>query len=287
MAREWCCDMSKHEQLPYLLQLLDDDSPVVREHVERELIALGPDLLVSMPEWENRLSLKQRAALHSLLSRRRAEESDRRLWRQWPLFEDESEKLETAFQLLSDFQHGWKTPIRLCEMLNNLSEEFYGSGRPMEPVSLSRFLFISKRLRGNVDDYHDPMNNNLIHVMETGLGLPITLAAIFILIGRRSGLNITGCNVPGHFLARAHVAGRDVLFDCFNGGRILSSREMAQLRATLAPNHLHLLAEPANAVMIVSRVLQNLIHAYERIGQTERVNEMRALLQDLDEVAGA
>jgi len=273
--------MVDRQQLPYLLRLLEDDSPAVREHVTRELIAFGPSLEDALTEWDVTLTGKQRSVLRSLISARRREEVRREAWLRWPRLTADADQLEAAFQLLAEFQYGWVPPVRLNDLLDDLAEEFFTSGRPVEPVALSRFLFISKKLRGNSDDYYNPMNSNLISVLQTGKGLPISLAVVFMLVGRRVGIAIGGCNVPGHFLARAHVSGKDVLFDCFNGGRILSAREMAQLRSTLAPNHLHLLTENAEAPTIVSRVLHNLIRAYDQLEDLERSSGARGLLRDL------
>ncbi len=273
--------MLDRNQLPYLLKLLEDDSPSVRELVVRDLLSLGPDLEDVLADVEDGMTTRQRALLRGLLTNQRDAETRRQAWLRWPFLETPGEQLEAAFQLLAEFQYAWKPPVALAELLDELAEEFFTSGRSIDPVSLSRFLFIGKKFQGNIDDYNHPMNSNLLHVLQSRKGLPISLACVFILVGRRVGLTVTGCNVPGHFLARAQVAGTDALFDCFNGGRVLSARETAQLRSTLAPHHLHLLTEVAEPPAIIARVLHNLISAYEQIEETDNVRQCRDLLRDL------
>ena len=53
-----------------------------------------------------------------------------------------------------------------------------------DAVALATFLFDERGLRGAAPaDYYNPLNSNLTHVLQSGAGLPITLASIFILVG--------------------------------------------------------------------------------------------------------
>src|SRR5690606_27028838 len=107
--------------------------------------------------------------------------------------------------------------------------------------------------------YYSPLNSNLVAVLERGHGIPISLTAIFMLVGQRLGIPIHGCNFPGHFLARTEGADGDIwLFDCFEGGRLLSRAEVATLQKA-APGELE---EAAPASLMIARVLRNLANAF-------------------------
>ncbi len=43
-------------------------------------------------------------------------------------------------------------------------------------------------LQGNTANYYDPANSLLPCVFKTGLGIPISLAVIYVAVGRRAGL---------------------------------------------------------------------------------------------------
>jgi len=275
--------MPDRSQLPFLVKLLDDDSPSVRQHVLEQILAYGPGIEDEIGQMEALLSNRQRAMLHSALNVYREAETRYSEWRAWPFLEDEYEKLERAFELLAQFQYGWRPPVKVGELLDELASGFLVSGRPNDPTGLSRFLFVTEKFRGEVEDYHNPLNSNLIHVIQERRGIPITLTCVFMLVGARVGQLIQGCNVPGHFLARAVCNGEEVLFDCFNRGRIFSRADMVQLRSSLAPHMVHLLQEGAAAETIVSRVLRNMVHAYEQQGDHERSAQARDLLRDLRE----
>jgi hypothetical protein len=274
-------NMVDKNQIPYLLQLIDDDSPEVRQHVAEKLLALGPELERELSRFAGDLSSTQVDLLRNLMTDQREAARRREAWLQWPGLPAETDRLERAFELMAEFQYDWMPPVKLGELLDDIADEFGRSGRPMDPLGLSRFLFITKKYRGNVDDYYNPLNSNLIHVIQSRRGIPITLTCLFILVGARLGLRIHGCNVPTHFLARADLDGELLLFDCFNRGRVLTKSEMAQLRNALAPQFEQLITDPPSAEAIVVRVLRNLVSAYEMADLKEKMELTLALLRDL------
>jgi regulator of sirC expression with transglutaminase-like and TPR domain len=184
---------------------------------------------------------------------------------------------------LCDWQTGEGSGTRGRILLDELAVGF-GDFQLNEPdkeqseaAALARYLFEYKGLRGSdTDDFYNPLNSNLVHTLETGRGLPITLACVFILVGRRVGLDIGGCPFPGHFLARDEQG--EQVFDPFNGGRILSPREIGAL-IKAAP---HEMTSSASAREIVGRVLRNLSVAYHQSGDSEKSGAMLSMLRLMD-----
>lgn len=275
--------MRDKSQLPFLVQLLDDESRQVRDQVVRELLSYGPDLEAELHRLEDKLSHRQLSVARTILNSYRDSVGLRDAWRRWPELDDDLEQLERGFQILAQIQYGWTPPVRVGDLLDDLAAEFLAGGLAPDIIGLARFLF-TRRFRGNTDNYYDPLNSNLIHVLQTGRGLPISLAGVFMLVGKRVGIEVAGCSVPGHFLARGRSQGRDVYFDCFNRGRILSGSELEEVRSGLRPHLQHLLTEPASAPAILMRVLHNLINAYTLIEDGEKVDLMKELLHDLQGV---
>lgn len=269
-------------QIPYLVQLLDDTSVEVRQHVTEKLLAFGPCLEDEVRPFESGFTAAQIDALRTLLRDQQRAARRRDAWLSWQSLSGEAERLERAFEVLAAIQYDWTPPVRLGDLLDDLANEFAKSGRPIDPLGLSRFLFITRKFAGNVDDYYNPLNSNLIHVLQTRCGIPITLASVFILVGHRVGLSIQGCNVPTHFLAKAHVEGELLLFDCFNRGRVLTRSEVRKLRGALTPRFEFILDEPAPAATIVGRVVRNLINAYEMVEDVDRRDTMRSMLRDIE-----
>ncbi len=55
---------------------------------------------------------------------------------------------------------------------------------------------------GGADDYFRRENSSLNYVLRKRRGIPISLALVFMGVGRLLGMEVDGINYPGHFLAR-------------------------------------------------------------------------------------
>lgn len=283
-------------ELAALLKLCDDPSPAIAGKIARRLREIaGKAQLWDMVEAQGLpVSDSQRAALEAVFAVSNPEEVSseaareaqlRGIWRDLRAETDETSLLETALLALCDWQSGAGAGARGRDLLDEIALEFGDFELPesvatrngSEAAALAYFLFDFKNLRGAPsDEYYHPLQSNLTCTLENGHGLPITLACIFILVGRRVGLSIQGCSFPGHFLARDGQSRR--VFDPFNGGRALSPREVGALKRA-APAEM---SEAAPAREIIARVLRNLSVAYYQSGESEKSALMLALLQGME-----
>lgn len=130
-------------------------------------------------------------------------------------------------------------------------------------LDLRRVVAIREGLGGDIDNYYDPRNSFLNEVMDRRKGIPITLAVVWMEVGRRAGIDVQGVGLPGHFLV--YAAGQ--LVDPFGGGEAIGADEAAALFAEnyggaprLNPEWL----EPVRPEAILERMLGNLMEAYRR-----------------------
>lgn len=259
--------------LPFLLRLLDDPSPVVQERIVARIRELGTEIWDVIEADDLPLSFAQRARLEDIFSSR----DECSLRAQWARLQDETDEtlyLEKCLLALGRWQIGEIEAARAGDLLDDLAGAFLALEPCPDSVALSKFLFDESQLHGApASDYYHPLNSNLTHVLQNGAGLPITLACVFILVGARVGLQIEGCNFPGHFLARD--SRRRTVFDPFNGGRVLSAREIATLQKA-APAEM---SDAATARDIIARVLRNLSVAYHHAGENKHSALMISLLR--------
>lgn len=131
--------------------------------------------------------------------------------------------------------------------------------------SVSDFLFIQQRFRGNSANYQDPRNSYLNEVMERRLGIPISLSVIYIAIAQELGLPAYGVGLPGHFIVGVQENGDDIYLDPFHGGVRLFQADCVQLvrEATgfsgeIQPEWL----KPVSPGVILTRMLNNLRNIY-------------------------
>lgn len=142
-------------------------------------------------------------------------------------------------------------------------------------IALNYYLFNEMRFSGNVEDYYDPRNSYLNQVIERRTGIPITLAILYLEVGRRLGLNLKGVSFPGHFLVKLAVKRGQLVLDPFIGGEAQSEADLRQRLAQVLPPaeagnaQLDRYLAPATPRQIVARLLRNLKNIYLHGGKLE------------------
>ena len=268
--------------LPHLLRLVDDPSPVVQTEVAIAFSSLGAGLDVALDELPEPPGATERRAIAELIR------AYRRGWLQetWPALyglDDDMERLEQALSLIACFQNGPEADGSASDLLDQLAEDFEHRPGGHDAVDLARFLFVERGLTGTRSDYYKPENSNITHVILHKEGIPITLACIYMLTGDRVGLEIGGCNWPSHFLARTYVNGVLTLVDCFNGGKCTDVDAFLKMQGPSREAARTMLRDEAPPDIILSRVLNNLMRAYRKHGNQEDCDLMGVLRRDLDQ----
>ncbi len=131
--------------------------------------------------------------------------------------------------------------------------------------TLNSYLFDAKGFSGNTGDYYDPDNSFLNRVMETGIGIPITLSVLYLGVAARLTLTCHGVGMPGHFLVK--IEELDLYVDPFNGGQLLSSGDCRRLAEQLFGSNLEWderFLSPTPTITILSRMLNNLRIIYSQ-----------------------
>ncbi len=125
---------------------------------------------------------------------------------------------------------------------------------------LCDFLFTTAGFRGNTRHYGDPKNSFLNEVLERRLGIPISLALVYLEVGRRLGLPMYGVGMPGHFLVGCKARGGPLFVDAFNGTVLTEpgcGHLFRQITGGGSPFRKEYLA-PTPARYILVRMLRNL-----------------------------
>ncbi len=133
-------------------------------------------------------------------------------------------------------------------------------------TTLNHVLFEEEGFRGNRENYYDPRNSFLNDVLDRKLGIPISLAVLYMEVARHIGFLLFGVGMPGHFLLKhCDVDGRELLIDCFDGGHILSDSDCQRRLDEIYSGQLPLQPDFLLAVsrrQILTRILNNLKTVY-------------------------
>jgi regulator of sirC expression with transglutaminase-like and TPR domain len=136
--------------------------------------------------------------------------------------------------------------------------------------AINRCLYGALGFRGNRDHYGDVRNSCLNQVIDRRMGIPITMAVVYMDVARRAGLRVEGINFPGHFLVRVwdgatgQDAGTGLIVDAFNDGAILTEADCRSMlarhdeRAAFRPE----LLSRASRRQVFVRMLVNLKRLY-------------------------
>ena len=164
-----------------------------------------------------------------------------------------------------DIQHY----LQRLEHLAELASEAIPESEPdrQRAISLSDFLFNQLRFKGNAADYDDPRNSYLNQVLDRRLGIPISLAAVYLDIAHRLHIAAEGIGMPGHFIVGVPIPDLDehLYLDPFHGGRLLTPADCLRLvqqstgyQGEFRPEWL----APASTTRILVRMLFNLRNIY-------------------------
>jgi len=157
-------------------------------------------------------------------------------------------------------------------------------------AALNQLLYEDENFAGNHDHYDDFRNSLLNVVLERRLGIPISLAVVYMEVARRAGLDVRGVAFPGHFLMRvANPAGEaGVILDPFDGGDEVDEQGCRQLLARRLGDDAGYdeeLLSPCSSRQIISRILNNLKRTYIELRSFEHARQVSDLILAVDPAA--
>lgn len=128
---------------------------------------------------------------------------------------------------------------------------------------LNKYLFDENGYHGSRRDYYNRSNSYLNEVIDDREGLPITMAVLYVEVGRRAGLPLAGVGLPGHFLAALVDEDRQVRkwLDPYDGGAALSEDDAKRRSIEITgrePDYEQL--QPVTKRAVVLRMLENLLN---------------------------
>ncbi len=271
-----------------LVQLLDDDSALVRREVRRALERQGGAALRELARAARDGDARGRARARLLLL-----QAERRLVaRRLACFAaGDGLELERGLLLLSRFLEPRFDARRTLSALDAMGAELSGRIEDKPPgaeraLELARYLGGELGFDGDDADYHHPDNVVLHRVIERRRGLPLTLSAVYRFVARRAGLSASLVALPGHVVLRLCEIDRHVLLDPFRQGRVITERDclsyLAGQRLAFQPRWF---ADPPEAELF-ARQVRNLIQSFRQRGGAVEAALLDGVLRVLARRAG-
>ena len=238
------------------------------EHDLQKLIRLGPK--VSQALSDEVAALEKRASILNLISEEVRERQAINELAQSLAHEDENSVnlLRSALLIARIKNKNFDMDVYLNKaerLAQQIASHFPEKATDEQKLKiLVQQLFIEMGYHGSTLDYNHPSNSFMNEVMDDREGLPITLSVLFIELGKRLDLPLSGLGLPGHFMAmykeNPDKKGSEILIDPF-GGKIVSRKEASELTG-IRLSELDLV--PSSKKDIITRMLRNLIHVSEQ-----------------------
>ena len=271
-----------NKELKALVSLLDDEDVEVVEHVEGKIKSLGTYVIPYLEfEWENSFNPTVQKRIEELVHTLQFELLKGKLseWRNSP----KTDLLEGMW-LVNTYQY---PDIELDTLRKELEQIYYEAWlefktdiHPVDQVKIINSVLFSKLHFGaNTKNFHSPGNSMLSVVLQTKKGNPISLCIIYMLVAQKLKMPVYGINLPNLFVMTYKNDDAQFYINAFNRGLVFSKKEIDEYIDNLKLPKNDKYYEPCTSVDIVARVLRNLMSAHEKLGHTEKVEEVKELLQ--------
>jgi len=269
-----------------LITLLDDEDESVYATVRERLLTYGHTALDYIPYLEEQSSVAALRFNHvrDLLLRSMIKEQLRSVRR----LPNGDIDLEEGVFVLSRYRYRDIDPLRYTEQLNTYASELKETlSSVTDKTELFRktitFFVEEKGFNGNRGDYFSDENHYVNRVMDTKVGIPITLSVVYLLVGKRINLPIHGIGLPGHFVLRYTPGpGQHIYFDPFNSGKVLTAADCEELVKNLGFNFTDEYLSPVSNRQILERILRNIIVMLEKRQEKDRVETIRQFIDTLN-----
>lgn len=270
------------KELKALISLLDDEDKDILSHVEQKIISLGETIIPYLEnEWENNFNPVVQKRLEDLIHTLQFENLKENLtiWKQ-----NGSVDLLEGMWLIATYQY---PDLELTKLRKDLEQMYYEAWLEFRPEAhpydqikiLNSVIFSKLKFSANTKNFHAPGNSMINVVLESRKGNPITLCVIYLLVAQKLKLPVGGVNLPNLFILTYKSEETQFYINAFNRGLIFSKADIDNYISHLNLNPLDIFYQPCSNLDIIKRVLRNLLVSFEKIGDAQKMEEIKLLMQ--------
>jgi regulator of sirC expression with transglutaminase-like and TPR domain len=277
-------------EIKALISLLDDSDKEVYSHIEEKLISLGREVIPFLEDaWSHAFDAVLQQRIEAIVHRIQFENllEDLKLW-----IHTNDDNLFDGALLIARYQYPDMDPSRILEQLQQIKKEIWlelnDNLTALEIINIiNHVLFSNHNFSGNTANYHAPQNSFINIVLESKKGNPLTLGIVYLTISHMLGLPIYGINLPEHFVLA--YCGNDEHFQLdkknvlcyinpFSKGSVFGKSDIDVFvnRLKLTPQDSHYY--PCSNRDIILRMVRNLSHSYQKLGDTDKVDELAQMI---------
>ena len=285
--------MENLAEIDALVKLLDDPDEEIYQHVQEKLLAYGNGVITYLESaWEQSLDTLLQERIENIVHTIQFNnvKEDLNLWYQSGAFD-----LLQGALVINRYQYPDLDEQVIINQIEEIKREIWVNMQyemsSIEKIKLINHVFYGQwGFSGNTKNHHDPQNSYLNQVLESKKGNQISLAIIYATLAQKLDIPVYGVNLPQHFILgyidESNVEKEyGVLFyiNAFNKGAIFGKHDVDQFLRQLNLEPQPGFYSPCSNTEIIRRIIRNLITAYENLGSTEKVEELKQLQEILSE----
>lgn len=283
--------MENLAEIDALVKLLDDPDEEVYQHVQERLLTYGIEVISYLESaWEQSLNTVLQERIENLVHTIQFNtiKEDLNLWYQSGAFD-----LLQGALIINRYQYPDLDEQHIINQIEEIKREIW-TGLHYEMSSIEKIKLINHvfynqyGFSGNTKNHHDPQNSYLNQVLESKKGNQISLAILYATLAQKLDIPVYGVNLPQHFILGYIDESNNekeygVLFyiNAFNKGAIFGKHDVDQFLRQLNLEPQPGFYSPCSNTEIIRRIIRNLISAYENLGATEKVEELKQLQEIL------
>lgn len=277
----------KDNEIKALISLLDDEDSEITAHVEQKIRSLGGTMIPYLEnEWgESSLNPLLQKRIEDLIHELQYTTLQERLltWKNGGAMD-----LLEGIWLIDTYQYPDLSYEKLRDELEQIYYEVWIEFRtnltPSDQIKILNYVFFNKlKFGANTKNFHSASNSMLNVVLESRKGNPISLCIIYMLVARKLGLPVYGVNLPNLFVLTYKNEHTQFYINVFNRGLVFTRNDIDNYIAQLNLAPTDIFYQPCSNLDIVKRVLRNLILAFEKTGDDDKVKEIEQLLREVSE----
>lgn len=280
-----------------MISLLDDPDSDVFNQISSELISMGRGVVPILEEaWESSFDPIMQERIENIIHKIQFDGVKTELKR-WAL--DDHEDLLNGALLVARYQYPDLDETQVRSEINRIKRDIWIElGEYMTPqekiMIINRILFEREGFSGNTANFHAPQNSFIHTVLESRKGNPLLLSVIYIVLARQLDIPVYGVNLPEHFILAykdetglvkstyTYPEGSIVFYiNPFNKGSIFLKGDIDQFLKKLNVKQEDSHYRSCSNVVIIRRMILNLSNAWQKLGETEKSNEVIELLNYL------
>ncbi|TAG59773.1 MAG: hypothetical protein EAZ27_00255 [Cytophagales bacterium] len=275
-----------------LVSLLSDDDFEVLNHVENQILTLGGTLIPYLEnEWQNNLTPPHvQKRIEDLIHTLQFEQVKIKIldWKNSP-----NRDILEGFWILSTYQY---PDLDFEKIKAELEQIFYEvwveikitEDLPFDKIKAFNNAFFNKmKFTANTKNFHSINNSMLNLVLETRKGNPISLCIIYMLIAQKLKMPVYGVNLPNLFILTYKTPDLQFYINAFNKGLIFTKEDISNYVSHLNIKDNDIFYEPCNNLDIIRRVLRNMMVSYDKVGNNEKLDEVKQIIEFLKDETDA